>query len=393
MKKILTVVFLVIILVGLYFIWEANKLKKIVLEETLVDETINGLIYLINNTAGEGANGLLKWEKELDKRGLTAMIKATNEVFEEFPEVFRRLAEKGNEIIGGYPGSCWDVPYEDQYQKMKETKEYMEDLTGKKMNIFACMYSSYDENTVKAAEALGIPYVLARGTEDVRALLYKPEEYNVKILEVSNVEFADMGRGSLCDASLFARGSTEDDFAQVFQESLGKNPDSMIFVSHPHIGGVKAGYWQVYEDSLNAPEVTWRPFDQWIKKVSVVELPYDQIPENREIDYLEAKPAQPLSELEDLADLGEKIVMLHNNSGSMCIEAKEFFAQLDYPLEEHLNHEKGFFALMESYQVRYPKTEGISEDYGFYPFIIINDRIFSGFNQEIKEEILREIEK
>ena len=48
---------------------------------------------------------------------------------------------------------------------------------------------------------------------------------------------------------------------------------------------------------------------------------------------------------------------------------------------------------MESYQAQYPKTEGVSEDYGFYPFIIINDRIFSGFNQEIKEEILREIEK
>lgn len=71
---------------------------------------INGLIYLINTDAQAEIDGLLKWEVELRDRGMTAMVKASNPVLESYPEVFRRLAEQGHEIIGGYPGICWDMP-------------------------------------------------------------------------------------------------------------------------------------------------------------------------------------------------------------------------------------------------------------------------------------------
>ena len=133
--------------------------------------------------------------------------------------------------------------------------------TGKPMRVFACSYSSYDENTMRAAEALGVPFLLARGTVDVQALIYRPEEYDVGLIEVSNVEFGEMGRGSLCDTSLYSRGATEADFAQVLTESLAKRPDSMILVSHPHIGGTKAGYWAVYQKALGDPRLSWRTFD------------------------------------------------------------------------------------------------------------------------------------
>jgi len=354
-------------------------------------EPINGLIYLINAHVDEEIDGLLKWEKELNQRGITAMVKASKPVLEKYPKVFERLAQKGHELIGSNPNSCWDVPYEEQLEIMQECKDYAENLTGKPMRVFACKYSSYDENTVKAAEALGIPYILARGTEDVRALIYKPREYDVKLLEVSNVEFGDMGRGSLCDISLFARGSTEEDFAQVLDESVAKNPDSMIFVSHPHIGGVKAGYWQVYEDALNSQEFTWRSFDVWIKEVTTMALPYNEIPINREVEYLEPKPAAPLEELPDLPDVGEKVLIFHNGLGPMCKEAEVFLATLDYPVEEHLTAEKNFAALLSQYQTKFQKSEGVSESFGYYPIIFVEDRVFSGFNNEIRQEILEEI--
>ena len=66
--------------------------------------SINGLIYLINTDPEAEIDGLLKWEGELKSRGLTAMIKASNAVLETYPEVFKRLAGEGHEIIGGYPG-------------------------------------------------------------------------------------------------------------------------------------------------------------------------------------------------------------------------------------------------------------------------------------------------
>ncbi len=118
---------------------------------------INGLVYLINSHADVEMDGLLRWEQELAERGLTAMIKASSEVLETNPAVFKRLAEEGHEIIGGYAGICWDKPYDEQYEAMKAVKSQMEDLTGRPMKVFACAYSSYDENTVRAAEALGVP--------------------------------------------------------------------------------------------------------------------------------------------------------------------------------------------------------------------------------------------
>lgn len=354
---------------------------------------INGLMYLIQNDPADAADGLLKWEAELNKRGLTALIKASKPVLEKYPELFRKLAREGHVIMGGYAGICWDMPYAKQYQAIKETKEYMETLTGRKMLVFACQYSSYDENTVKAAQALGVPYVLARGTEDVRALLYKPKEYNVRLLEVSNVEFGKMGKGSLCDISLFSRGATEADFSRVFEESVAKQPDSMILVSHPHIGGVKAGYWKIYEAALASSRVAWQPFEGWMKKVKTVELAYRQIPENREVEYLEPKPAVPLEQLENLPDAGRKIVMFHNGKGPMCVEAKRFVDGLKYPLEEHLITEKNFLRLLESYRVQYPKSLGLSSEYGYFPIFIVRGKAYSGFNEEIRTMILKDIGK
>ncbi len=334
----------------------------------------------------------MKWETELNNRGLTALFKASKPVLEKYPEVFKKLARKGHVIMGGYPGSCWDLPYEEQYQAMKETKEYMEALTGRPMQVFACMYNSYDENTVKAAHALGVPYVLARGTEDIRAVLYKPLEYNVRLLEVSNVEFGEMGRGSLCDASLIERGATEEDFLEVFKESVAKKPDSMILVSQPHISGVKAGFWNAYREALETHEVAWTPFEEWMRKVETIELPYKQIPENREIEYLEANLAIPLEQLEDLPNVGEKILMFHNGKGSMCIEAKKFFEKINYPLEEHLNTEKHFISLLNEYRTKYPKSQGVSTDYEYYPIIFFNNKAYSGFDDKVKEAILKQIE-
>ena len=40
--------------------------------------------------------------KELDNRNLNALVKVQDNILEEYPEVFKRLADKGYEIAGGY---------------------------------------------------------------------------------------------------------------------------------------------------------------------------------------------------------------------------------------------------------------------------------------------------
>ena len=143
----------------------------------------NGLIMLIEF---EKIEGIRHWESELDRRGLTALIQAQHNVLKEYPKDFERLAKKGYPIAGLYAEKpFWDIPYDEQYARMREAKEAVERITHKPMRLFGSRYFAYDENTLRAADALGIEYVLGRGTAGALATIYSPHEYKAKIISVS----------------------------------------------------------------------------------------------------------------------------------------------------------------------------------------------------------------
>lgn len=201
------------------------------------------------------------------------------------------------------------------------------------------------------------------------------------------MEFAETGKGSLCDISLYSRGATEADFAKVVEASVSKNPESMILVSHPHIGGTKVGYWKVYADALESSSFDWRTFEDWLANVTVAPRPYAEIHENREIQYLEPTPVVPLDQLANLLEVGEKLVVFHNGLGPMCKDANAFLEGLDYPIEEHLNTEKNFYDLLDRYRVQNTESEGVSNAFEYFPLIFLKDRAFSGFDAEVKRAI------
>jgi hypothetical protein len=261
----------------------------------------NGLIMLIEF---EKIEGVRHWEHELDQRGLTALIQAQYNVLDKFSEDFARLAAKGYPIAGLYAEKpFWDVPYDEQFARMREAKEAVEKTTHKPMRLFGSRYFAYDKNTLRAADALGIEYVLGRGTAGALATIYAPREYKAKIISVSNVPFAEMGTGSLCDYSLWARGSTDKDFAAMVDKVIASRQSDLILVSHAYLGGIYEGWWQVYEQALSRPEVKWRPFDAWVRTVKVNELPLANIPVNREVKYDVPRPAVPLEKLQLLPGL------------------------------------------------------------------------------------------
>jgi hypothetical protein len=264
-----------------------------------MDQRTNGLVMLIEF---EHIEGIRYWERQLDQRNLTALIQAQRNVIAEHPKDFARLALKGYPVAGLYAEKpFWDVPYEEQLARMREVKEAIErTIVHRTMRVFGSKYFAYDENTLRAADSLGVEYVLARGTAAERAIIYAPREYKAKIISVSNVPFAEMGTGSLCDYSLWARGSTDADFANVVQNVLAGRPSDVILVSHAYLGGTKAKWWRTYEAALDSRYVQWRKFDDWVKAVRQVDLPYAQIPVNREVKYQAPKPAVPLEQLENV---------------------------------------------------------------------------------------------
>ena len=89
----------------------------------------NGLIMLIEF---EKIDGIRHWERELDQRGLTALVQAQNNVLKEYPDDFIRLAAKGYTISGiDAEKPFWDVAYDEQFARMRAVKESVERITHK----------------------------------------------------------------------------------------------------------------------------------------------------------------------------------------------------------------------------------------------------------------------
>lgn len=306
-----------ILAIFLLFITSVLAFNLIGDNKNFESKKINTMLMLIEF---ERIEGILQWEKELDKRGFTALIKAQGNIPKENPEVFKRLAEKGHEIAGGYDGEpFWDMPYERQYELMKESKDSIESITGKAMRVFGSRYFAYDETTLKAAEALGIEYILGRGTKDVEAVIYQPEEYKVKVISVTNVDVGEpMGRGSLCDYSLWARGADAKEFGKIFDESIAKKPTNMVLVSHAYLGGTRLEWWNEYEKALSLEQISWNAFDDWIKNQEIITMANADIPLNKEVKYVQPKPAKPMEDYEPIPGIEDDKLPIKTDDQMMC---------------------------------------------------------------------------
>ena len=72
-----------------------------------MDRQTNGLIMLIEF---EKIEGIRQWERQLDSRGLTALVQAQHNVIAEYPGDIGRLALKGYPIAGLFADKAfWDV--------------------------------------------------------------------------------------------------------------------------------------------------------------------------------------------------------------------------------------------------------------------------------------------
>jgi len=159
------------------------------------------------------------------------------------------------------------------------------------MRIFNSKYFAYDEVTLSIADKLAVEYILARGATGAEAVVYKPQEYNAKILSVSNVPSKDMGTGSLCDESLWSRGVTADGFMEML---FSLKADRIILVAQTHLSGRKLHWGNVYKVFLNANVITWESLDEFA--ASPLSLPNEEIPVNTEVEYVTPQPKIPLEQ-------------------------------------------------------------------------------------------------
>jgi glutaredoxin len=85
----------------------------------------------------------------------------------------------------------------------------------------------------------------------------------------------------------------------------------------------------------------------------------------------------------------EQLVIFHNGTGPMCIEALNFFEQNSIEYVEYLTTDEDFNEKLEEYIGKYGnESEGVSTSFGYYPMIFYKDKAFSGFNNDIGQTLL-----
>lgn len=358
-----------------------------------------GLMLLIEY---EGTEGLTNFVFELQKRNISSILLTAPSFVSDHCDTIRTLLDYGMEVVALTGPQLWGVPYEEQFATIKAAKDTIEACTGRPLRIVTSRYMASDENTWRVAEELGIPYVLARGTTGTRATVYQPAGYNVKVIAVSNMDTEQWAYGSLCDYSIWARGGTPQDFsAELYDAALSH--DRICTVSHTRISGLKAAWYSVYMEFLDHSGVKYLGMDDFTTVDFT--LPIDEIPQNRNVPYAaQPYPAVPLDEepnvnnpcaIEDFppvsgsdGDVGEKIVVFHNGTGPMCLQFFEFADTITYPVEAHLTSESDFWTTLNGLKEEFGSSEGMSNSFGYFPIIFIQNRAFSGFNDTIKETIL-----
>lgn len=371
--------------------------------------------------------GLVNFVNELHKRKIPGLLHLSPEFVEANCETIKELLKYNMEImasLGDKP--FWDIPYEEQKEIVSGMKGKIEACTGKPIKIISSPYMASDMTTIKVAEELGIPYVTARGTTDTKASVYEIEGYKTKILSVSNIPKVQFKYGSLCDYSYYERAGTPNEMLAELMRAIEPLTDKekaryglnhkVTPVTHTNIGGYLRPWtemWINFWDSTT-DKVEWVDLDAFMAETDWM-LPDWQVPINKNAPYTPEKirPLTPYEEVEKvqnpcrveelgendlkkteekkIAGAGNKLIMFHNGNGSMCLEALEFLKTIDYPTEQFLDTQNDFDEKLDQLRTGFNQSEGVSESFGYYPIIFIKERAFSGFNEEIKSEIIEEM--
>ena len=376
--------------------------------------------------------GLSNFVHEMKLRNIPSLLMVTPEFVQSNCEEIKEIIKHDVELVASNIGApLWDIPYEEQKQRILEMKQGIEACTNVPIRIISSTYMASDATTIKVAQELGIPYVTARGTTDTKAGVYSIEDYpDVKILSVSNIPKIEYKYGSLCDYSYYERNGSPEDMLEELQRSLIPLTEKEMAhfgahhkitpVSHTNIGGYLKPWmdmWTYFWDTTT-DRIEWVGLDEFMEE-SDWTLPLWQIPVNKNNPYTPEKirPAVSYDDIEKIHNpclvkdignpereeisyeekekfsVGDKMVIFHNGAGEMCLEMIDFLKTIDYEVEEHLDKEETFYEDLSFFQEQFASSEGIHPLFGYYPMIFIKNRAFSGFNESIQNELLKEIQK
>lgn len=390
---------ILLLLLGEYFLINKYVCKSTTNEKATKPQGMMLLIEFQNTDA------LANMVNDMKERNIKGLLMVNGDFIEKHHEVLKEILKTGVvELAPSYDYEpFWGMSYDEQYEAISNMIKNAQTYLGVTPRVISSRYMASDENTVKVAQELGIEYITARGTTELATTIYKPKEYDVKIISVSNIDIPEFKYGSFCDYSFYERNGSPEDMETQYKRAIQNN--KFMAVSHTYIGGYKERWNSMWHRFWDNYEVDWVDLDTFgsVDK----EMPMWQIPVNKNAPYTPEKirPIIPYEEEENVInpckveDLNEGdsvsvqsnnsgVVIFHNNAGAMCLELLDFLKENNIDYEEHLITDTDFGTQLNAYKGSISRSEGVSDNYGYYPIIFVEGRAFSGFNEEIKKELL-----
>jgi len=246
--------------------------------------------------------GLANMVNAMNERGIKGLLMMSPDFAEANATDLKAILQVGNlEIIASYvKAPLWGMSYEEQKTVITDTVSRVEAALDTEIRIVGSRYMASDEVTLQVAEEMEIEYVTARGTTELALTVYKPDDYDVKILSISNIDTPEFKYGSLCDYSYYERaGNPEDILADLTRAT---EETKFVGVSHTYIGGYKERWHDMWLEFWDTEDIDWVGLDD----LGTVDkyLPMWQIPINKNAPYTPEKirPLIPYKEETNVAN-------------------------------------------------------------------------------------------
>jgi hypothetical protein len=209
---------------------------------------------------------------------------------------------------------------------------------------------------------------------------------------------AQVGEGdvsALCDTALEGDVENAEHWSQIVKGYFEEHQQAglpFVMEFHPYFLVGNEEYWPVFLElatwlgQQDAEFLTTTGFiDRSANQYGPAPSPAIPYRDEPNVDRLWAITDFP--EVPGSPTVGNRLVFYHNGVGPMCLDFLDFLETIDYPVEEHLVGEPGFWESMGALKDEFGRSEGVSESFGFYPIIFVKTKAYSGFNATIGDAI------
>lgn len=339
---------------------------------------------------------------ELRSRGIApTTIFAPKALAEGSCDLLRAYDAEGYEVAAF--GQFSDMAREAQEALIRPTRDAIETCLGHRVAGWRASRFTQDATTNEIVQELGFDWhasFVARRSflprHEATFLPYRAFEYGFGVVAMIGAEVVEGKINALCDTSLEGTVASAAEWAETVRTYFGRHRDAGLpFLTefHPYFLVDNPEWWDEFlalATWISEQDCEFLTTARFLDRLANRYYPNPEpaVPYREEANVEKLWLLSEFPLVPGAPTVGNRIVFFHNGRGPMCLDFLDFLATIEYPKEEHLVGEPGFWEAMDALTSEFGQSEGVSESFGYYPIIFVKHKAYSGFNAWVGDQIL-----